>query len=176
MLKQHTPLNEMPTSQTRRSIADVPHRHGQLASRVMYLRTKGGVDFELKMVQNTTQAQAIVSIEQRLKANADARRAGKPLGVYTGPKVGELPQKEYLQLDMRVGGVRGERYNIKIEIEGNSYKIGEGNAATYEVSLRQAVELIANRADMRLAAQRAEANAFQPAAADHGYRASGMRM
>jgi hypothetical protein len=176
MLKQHTPLPEMANSQTRRSVADVPHRHGQLNSRVMYLRTKGGVDFELKLVENTTQAQAIVSIEQRLKANADARREGKPLGVYTGPKTAEAPQKEYISLDMRVGGIRGERYNIKIEMEGNAYKIGTGANATYEVSLRQAVELAANRADMRLAAMRNEANAFQPKAQDNGYRAPGMRV
>jgi hypothetical protein len=176
MLKQHAPIPEMASSQTRRSIADVPHRHAQLSSRVMYLRTKGGVDFELKLVENTTQAQAIVSIEQRLKANADARREGKPLGVYTGPKATDLPKKEYISLDMRVGGRNGERYNIHIEMEGNGYKVGTGANATYEVSLRQAVELAANRADMRLAAMRNEANAYQATQnQESGYRAPGMR-
>jgi hypothetical protein len=87
-----------------------------------------------------------------------------------------LPKKEYISLDMRVGGRNGERYNIHIEMEGNGYKVGTGANATYEVSLRQAVELAANRADMRLAAMRNEANAYQATQnQESGYRAPGMR-
>jgi hypothetical protein len=161
----------MPSSQMRRTIGDVPHQLGAIKSRVTYLRTPGGVNFEMKVIENTTNAQAIDTIEKRIAAATQARREGKPHGIYTGPSRADLPQKTYIQLDMRVGN---EKYNIRIDIEGNAYKIGQGPSATYEVSLRQAVAVAAQKADARLAMINSQA-AAQQNRTDQGYR-PGMRM
>lgn len=168
MLKPQ-PLNDLPPSGLRKTVNDVPHSHALLKSRVMYLRSPGGINMELKLVESTTNGVAIDTMERRIQARTEARRNGVGHGVYAPPPPSEMTAKTMVVLDMRLSA--DERYAIKIEVgDSGGYKVDR----EYEVSLQKAVRTVMQKADMRLAAISNQAHAPHPGQRT-GYQ-SGMRM
>lgn len=137
---------------SRKSVRDVPLHHDMMQGRVFRGRTMSGLDFELRVVDNTTNGQAISLLDQRIQEAKKAKLEGKPMGQYLSARPTAVVSKGTVYLTTDVAGVP---YKIAIEMEGaNAYKVD----GKYQANLQRAVETIMAQAEMKLTASMAAAN------------------
>ncbi len=143
-------------SRSRKFLSEVPVHHNMIDGGTFRGRTMSGLDFELRVVENTTNGQAKTLLEQRINEAKKARLEGKPVGQHMSNQRIMPVAKGAVYLTTNVGP---ESYRIEIKMEGErSYKV-EGK---YHPDLKSAVESEMRKAEMKLNAINAAANASSP--------------
>jgi len=129
----------------RNYIEGIPHSHREMSSGTYRGVTEGGLPFDLDVdrleTSLSTNGYARRMMELRIRAAAEARAAGRPLGVDVG--VSSHAPEELTRITLRIGvGLRVRSYGIAINPDG-SYSALSGRKS----SLREMVREVASAVD-----------------------------
>lgn len=162
--------DDRPEIKARQDISKVPNHHDLIPGRVFYGSCHANgqkLDFDIRVVPNTSNGQAINLMDRRCAEAKKDRENGIALGQYSNNLRHEQEAKTRVEVFTKVGG---QNYRISMDVEGSStYKVN----GEYEMGLRNAVQGVMKKAHMQLAR---DMNAQRPTMSNDYQAPSSYRM